>query len=160
MRGLELYTGYSDTLFIVEKLRPTAKAALRAVRRVENALGRPVHVAVTGKSGIAMAFAMAMLEDIQIVTIRKTNETSHGSKIEGVGTLADYVILDDFVDSGDTVRRVVRELADFAENRDGVKPNCVGFIEYCRLDGGHVDSVSTGYGTLYNCGVGPVGDRL
>lgn len=152
MKTLNLYTGYSDTLFNPQRLREAAQLALDKVKRVEHELAEPIHIAVTGKSGIAMAFAMSMIGDVNIVTIRKTNETSHGSKIEGFGALGKYIVLDDFVDSGQTVRRVVNELNDFAASRSaGHKPECVGFIEYCRIDALNACAHES-VGDLLNCG--------
>jgi orotate phosphoribosyltransferase-like protein len=148
----ELDTGYSDTIFQPERLRRTAKRVLDVIRRVETAIGEPVHIAVTGKSGIAMAFAVNMLGDVPIVAVRKDAETSHGNKIEGLGELRKYIVLDDFVCTGHTVERVVKEISQWAEVGGWDNPECLGFIEYCRLAGhvGQTRSVGTVLGNIVN----------
>jgi hypothetical protein len=148
----ELDTGYSDTIFRPERLRKAARGVLEVIQRVEKATGETVHIAVTGKSGIAMAFAINMLWDVPIVAVRKDNETSHGSKIEGLGELRKYIVLDDFVCTGATVSRVVKEINQWAEIGGWDKPECIGFIEYCRLAGhvGQTADVTTEEGCIFN----------
>jgi orotate phosphoribosyltransferase len=131
---MQLDPAYSSTLFNSRKLRDVASKVAQVLDRIQAKHGS-CHVAVTGKSGIAMAFAVSMLTDIQILTVRKDSETSHGSKFEGCGTVRRYVVLDDFVDTGDTIRRVVRDVRQFAELDGAEAPECIGFIEYYRLAG-------------------------
>lgn len=84
-------------------------------------------VAVTGKSGMSMAFATLMMYDFPLIVVRKPHELSHGSPIEGtIQTVVKYLILDDLVASGDTVRAIIERIAEYAEIRDETVPKCRG----------------------------------
>lgn len=150
MSKMEIYSGYSGLLFDPERLKNAAKLVVQQLNLLEARYpSLKYHVAVTGKSGIAMAFAVAMIKPINIVTVRKATELTHGSKIEGEGFLDSYVILDDFVESGETVRRMAADLASVAYSRQEDQPTCLGYIEYARL-GPFSESHRVPYVTLLN----------
>ena len=71
-------------------------------------------IAVTGQSGIVMAGALQFAADFPIVTVRKQNEHSHGTRLEGPSGLRirRVLLLDDFVASGNTVRNVQEAMPD------------------------------------------------
>lgn len=113
--------GYSSYQFN-ERFRENAGYA---AKRIKETLARfdAQAVVVTGKSGMALAFGAKMLVNFPLVVVRKAGDSSHGFRIEGTpDTRVDrYVILDDFVVSGDTVRRIVLELDNLAK-AEGVPP--------------------------------------
>lgn len=90
-------------------------------------------VAVTGKSGTAFAFALQLfVSGLQVVAIRK-GESTHGDMVEGAGnTFTRYAVLDDFVSSGDTVRRIHDELCRKANAQEADMPELVGIVEYAK----------------------------
>lgn len=108
------------------------------VRRVAGKLPALLHkhdidaIVVSGKSGICVAFAVQMLIDIPLVVVRKRGENTHGTMIEGrEGQLVGrYAILDDFVASGDTVRRIHADLCKDAESWGNTFPELVRVFEY------------------------------
>lgn len=68
-------------------------------------------VAVTGVSGISMGAIVAYEMNKSLVVVRKEKEESHSYyKIEGP-LEASYVIVDDLVASGATIKRIVEQLA-------------------------------------------------
>lgn len=69
-------------------------------------------IAVCGSSGIFAAAALQMLVETPICMVRKRGEDSHGGKIEGRdGHLyRRYIVLDDFIDSGSTLRHIYSSL--------------------------------------------------
>jgi adenine/guanine phosphoribosyltransferase-like PRPP-binding protein len=79
------------------------------------------HIAFRGSSGAAMAFPVSVATGIPLVHVRKLREKSHGCPIEGRGTCNRYVILDDFICSGETVNAIANKLE---------KACCVGIITY------------------------------
>lgn len=89
-------------------------------------------VAVMGKSGIAIAFAALVIKEFPILTVRKDNEMSHGDRVEGTEghDFKNYLILDDFVATGSTVRNIVRSINEFCQARYMEAPRCVGVVEY------------------------------
>lgn len=125
--------GYSDTHFNTAKLRSKAKAlALVLPGLMER--NEVDAVVVTGKSGMSLAFATLMLIDFPLVVVRKRGENSHGNNIEGTGTInvRRYIVLDDFISSGATVRTIVQDINDLATALSETAPECVGVLQYMR----------------------------
>jgi orotate phosphoribosyltransferase-like protein len=69
-------------------------------------------VAVSGTSGLVPAAALSAAYGIQVVYSRKYKENSHGSEVEGAHYLREspYVIIDDFISSGATIKRIIGNL--------------------------------------------------
>lgn len=81
-------------------------------------------IAVTGKSGLSLAFATLSHIDFPLIAVRKGGESSHGHNVEGTEyvEVTRYLILDDFVFSGETVRNIVKAI--------GPGASCVGVISW------------------------------
>ena len=123
-------SGYAAMMYDALRLRETAAKLAQYLPELMQQTGATA-VAVTGKSGIALAFATLMLLDFPLIVVRKRGENSHGAPIEGTpGSVQRYLILDDFVASGDTVARIIGELEQYAEMRDELEPKCVGVLQY------------------------------
>ncbi len=124
-------SGYSGNIYKAGGLRKHASHVLRSLKKLD---GQYDFVAVTGKSGMAVAFAaLALSKDgFNLVTIRK-GESSHGREIEGyTGYGAErYVIIDDIIDSGATITRIHERLASWCSGyRQGSAPTLAGIILY------------------------------
>lgn len=119
-------SSYSGHLFEPKKLRAVAKQLAKDIDKLQ-----PDAIAVRGKSGIALAFAISMVSDIPIITVRKPNESSHGTDVEGAalsstqeeGVLR-YLIVDDFVASGDTALAIANKLDSYLLSRQGLPRSC------------------------------------
>ena len=104
-------------------------------------------VVVHGNSGVSCGFAALMLSphlDFNIVLLRKDNDNSHGAPIEGPDGhhLGRYLILDDFVSSGQTLNRIRRKIGSLSLQRgqygQGEEvPECVGVVLYGYHTGTH-----------------------
>lgn len=70
-------------------------------------------VAFTGSSGAAIAFYLATEYEIPLLYVRKTGEKSHGQKVESnsPSVIRKYLIVDDFISSGTTVRSIIRKIS-------------------------------------------------
>lgn len=67
-------------------------------------------IAFTGNSGAGIAFPLSAKYGYNLICVRK-GEYSHGKNIEASPErIEKYVIVDDQIDRGDTVRRVLNEL--------------------------------------------------
>lgn len=101
---------------------------------------------VSGNSGVSVAFAALVMHDFDLFLVRKDNDNSHGSTIEGPAgaDMGDYAILDDRVGSGDTVRRVADKITRVHEAR-GVKEHT---IPVCRRVCLYNDRTTTGVGKV------------
>lgn len=130
------------------------------------------HIAVRGISGLAIGTIVAHLLGIRMLVVRKPGENSHCSdRVSGRidATLratndepVRYVILDDFIYMGGTVREIQAALQAEYKNAP-FKIECVGFygyadnwknmrplsrIRYCRQDGMDLTSLNDNDATL------------
>lgn len=81
---------------------------------------KPKFIAVRGVSGVSIGAAVSYYTGIPLVVVRKDSEQTHSNgTVQGLYELCgDYVIVDDLIDSGTTVRAIARELrADSDANK-------------------------------------------
>lgn len=132
--------GYSDVQFNTDHLRAKAQEIAAILPEMMHKLGADA-VAVTGKSGISLAFATLMLIDFPLIVVRKRGENSHGNPIEGTQgvDVRKYIILDDFVSSGATIQAIVSSIDEmWGSAMANVDPlRCMGVLQYLRGDTGY-----------------------
>lgn len=112
-------------------------SVIKLARRVAGALKimqEQLHfdaVVVHGNSGVSIGFAALVMHDFNLVLLRKDNDNSHGSPIEGPNGLnmQSYIILDDFIGTGATVRRIISKIDQLAAQK-GSKAVCAGVLQY------------------------------
>lgn len=105
---------------------------------------RPQFLAVRGTSGTAIGGAVSLVSDLPLVVVRKEDDNSHAKHygtVQGMrGTGGLYIIVDDLVDSGTTVREIVAAIKrDHEHNSDSYTPTeCIAVILYS------ADQIETG----------------
>jgi orotate phosphoribosyltransferase-like protein len=89
-------------------------------------------IAFTGCSGSAIAYILAMEYQVPLIYIRRENERSHGFRVEGTAGqgIYRYLIVDDFVSTGATVRRIIKEIKDWTAKKTLPEPECIGVLAY------------------------------
>ncbi len=90
-------------------------------------------IAFTGVSGAAMAFPVSAATGIPLICIRKSKDNTHyfkgkNPKYEGITGIKKYIILDDFVTSGETIRTIKWEI-----KTENPKAKCVGIYTYLNI---------------------------
>jgi adenine/guanine phosphoribosyltransferase-like PRPP-binding protein len=106
-----------------------AKYTVRQVIKMIKARGLEFDaIACRGVSGLLIAPVVAMRLNKTLIVVRKGEKTHSGYKVEGDHGAKRYLILDDFIDGGDTVRITIKDI--YATNPAA---RCVGFIAYKRL---------------------------
>jgi hypothetical protein len=127
--------GYA-TKYKMAEVRKRAEYAARAINKMMTETGA-TSVVVHGNSGVSCGFAALMLsphEDFNIVLLRKDNDNSHGSPIEGPEghRLGRYLILDDFMSTGTTMDRIRDKIATLSQQYGLPEdtPECVGIVLY------------------------------
>ena len=134
---------YSESMFNPRKMRDTI--ALIASRLP--ALQREYKfdtIVVTGKSGIALGFALSMVTGLHVVAVRK-GESSHGDMVEGdQHAFTRYAFFDDGIATGGTVERVAEELKNYAQSRAQAVPERVLNLLYANF-GTVSNGVEPGY---------------
>ena len=128
-------SGYSAG-FEQERLRLSAMKVGRALGKLFKKHDTNV-VVVTGNSGVSMGYAvLAHCKglDMRLVIVRKDNDGSHGRKFEGPSGLvfSSYILMDDLIDTGSTVRRVHNDFAKHCNRRHQDVPTMAAIVVYAQ----------------------------
>jgi orotate phosphoribosyltransferase len=85
-----------------------------------------------GISGAAFGFVAGVALQTKVVYVRKEGEKSHGYKLEcnSNSPIKSYIIVDDFVCSGDTIRAIVEQINKRAKQNEQRPPACAGVLLY------------------------------
>ena len=87
-------------------------------------------IAFTGHSGSGIAYPLWYYTGIPLICVRKNKESSHtGSLIEGGGEYHRYLILDDFISTGETVKTIMQEIDKYSRIHL-TQCECVGVFLY------------------------------
>lgn len=130
-----ILSGDYATRYRMAAARLRAEYAARAINKMMAETGA-TSVVVHGNSGVSCGFAALMLSDVDfnIVLLRKDNDNSHGSPIEGPEGhfLERYLILDDFVSTGATMNRIRDKIIMLHKQSNPFEaaPECVGIVLY------------------------------
>lgn len=130
---MKLWKGYNPELFDPTLLRARVTRVSRNLEVLKSKL-KFERIVCTGKSGMGLAFPVSIMTGIPVVVVRKEAEQSHGSQVEGNSDpFFKYIILDDFIDSGDTCVKIISRLETYA-TRDSIErcdpPTCVAIALY------------------------------
>lgn len=93
---------------------------------------KPDALAYCGSSGAAFAFIAGVFHQLPVIVVRKEGERSHGSRVDSNATvpILTYIIVDDFICSGSTVKHIVHEIDAAAEKYKNIRPECQGIFLY------------------------------
>jgi adenine/guanine phosphoribosyltransferase-like PRPP-binding protein len=105
-------------------LKETLRIAAKTLRKYEFDA-----IAFTGMSGALLAPTLALRLEKNLLMVRKPGDSHSGMRVEGDKAALRYVIVDDFMASGRTVRTILKEVADFAWNAQ-----CIGVCEAVSYD--------------------------
>ncbi len=101
------------------KAKVIVEKAVRILRQYEFEA-----IAFRGVSGALIAPLIAMEMGKSLIVVRKSSESAHSRcMVEGDCAVKRFVIVDDFIDSGDTVRAILNEVDEFAPDA-----KCVGML--------------------------------
>lgn len=113
----------------LEDLLTTEVLQERAERCADILHGRDFQaIAFRGMSGALIAPTVAMLTDKTLIMVRKGESTHSVLMVEGDKAADKYVIVDDFIFSGETVAEILRQVRVF-----NPKAQCIGVLEVNRL---------------------------
>jgi hypothetical protein len=104
------HSQYAAQLYDPRTLRETMERATEAARKIRTTIPFDA-IAFRGSSGAALAYPISAALEVPAVYVRKPTESSHGRSIEGPSTeVSRYLIVDDMISSGATVRAVMAAL--------------------------------------------------
>jgi len=94
-------------------------------------------IACRGVSGLMIASPVALRLNKPLIVIRKGTSNCHSSiAVEGyLSPDLRYIIIDDFISSGNTIKEIIKEIEDYYIERrkyweQGGKPDCKGLFLY------------------------------
>lgn len=123
---VELQSDYFDSLLTPSSLKQTLGRAAKCLENEEYDT-----LAFRGMSGAILAPTIAMKENKQMIMVRKPRSQTHSIySVEGNKKAHRYIIVDDFIESGQTVCEIVKAIKVFAR-----KAKCLGILIAC--DGQH-----------------------
>lgn len=143
--NFSIYPNYGWTLFKPAEWNTRMQAACQQVKKLHKTLKFDA-LAFTGSSGAAGAFILGANLELPVIYVRKKDELSHGKSIEAnsaFNPIGRYLIIDDFVGSGATVRHIVNSISDTAKKEAEDPPECVGVFLYDPGPPRHVVSIGT-----------------
>lgn len=139
----KIQTSYMENVYKVEAFTQIVQKATQVLRRFKKK--HPFDaIAFRGHSGAALAYPLSLKLKVPLICIRKGS--SHTDmKLEGVANARTYLIVDDFIDKGNTIKKIKQEVN---RNRywDQKKPELVGILLYadycgcgkCEMDKHHL----------------------
>jgi adenine/guanine phosphoribosyltransferase-like PRPP-binding protein len=71
-------------------------------------------IAFTGTSGMGYGFPLSFLLKIPVIHVRKKNKSHCNYAIEGTLSSKRYLIVDDFIETGATVKRIKKVIKDYS----------------------------------------------
>ena len=116
---------YSADFLTPAKLRTAVQKCVRIIRKRKLKFDA---IAFRGLSGAVVAPMVALALKKTMIAVRKSN--SHGIKVCGDLGAQSYLIIDDFISSGVTIRKIVTGIDRASLN----EPACVGIVLYTRYN--------------------------
>lgn len=87
-------------------------------------------IAFRGMSGAVLGPALAVRLDKEMILVRKPGDGSHSClKTEGYKRALRYIIVDDFIDTGNTMNIITQAIADFAPDA-----KCLGLLQVSNIE--------------------------
>lgn len=109
-----IFSRYLDKIFEKKALQETVKQAIKYLQQINEKYPFDF-IAFTGNSGAGLSFILNYLTKYPIVLVRKSSDKTHGYEIEGTNIKCNgkkYLIVDDLIDSGNTVKFITSKLLD------------------------------------------------
>lgn len=108
------HTDYLQSLINPRELRKNIAWACKFLKQFDFDT-----IAFRGMSGALLAIPIALRMKKELIMVRKPGENTHSKyQVEGNINVQKYVIVDDFVFTGDTVRSIYDAVLEFTQDRE------------------------------------------
>jgi adenine/guanine phosphoribosyltransferase-like PRPP-binding protein len=138
-----VHTDYLQRVYNKKLFAKTVKKTITLVKQLQKQ-HKFTAIAFSGSSGAALAFPVAYATGLSLIHARK-RDNSHwvqdnprhkGSHVEGSMGAKKYIIIDDFISSGTTVDRILRDVnAAYKYRGFAYAPKCVAIVVYSTGNG-------------------------
>lgn len=108
MKKHTIKSDYLNSIYQVQDYKKLVTKTANAIKRFK--LKNPFDaIAFTGTSGAALAYPISAMLKIPLICVRKgTNH--YGDPIEGCITAVNYIIIDDFISMGRTMKKITSSI--------------------------------------------------
>ena len=89
-------------------------------------------IAFSGSSGAALAFPLSFFLKLPLIHVRKGSSHYGSGRIEGTISSKRYLIVDDFIDRGNTMKRITKSINDEFGNK--TKPVAIFLYDAYKRD--------------------------
>ena len=149
MEGSAMASCYLKNIFSVHRTEyeNIIKKVRRKVKTLVDQTGVDTLLVFTGVSGMAVGFPVTRSLKLRPVVVRKTIKGTHGyNKVEMDGEpTGKFIIIDDCIDTGKTIRRVLKEIETYRSRYYRNCPDeqvdsplkCIGIVLYNHIGSFH-----------------------
>jgi len=110
MSAPKITTKYLEQIYNPKKFKITITKMVKEITKL-NKTSKINAIAFTGTSGAAIAYPVSYITGIPLLCVRKSTRDNHSRmKLEGFTTPKNYVIVDDFIASGRTIKNIRRAI--------------------------------------------------
>jgi len=101
-----IHTDYLEDIYKVNRYQQSIFKLVQAIRKFDTKHTFDA-IAFTGTSGAAAAYPLSFILHKPLICIRKDRKNHMGDNYEGAAGIKNYIIVDDFIDSGTTISNVL-----------------------------------------------------
>ena len=136
IKPVTVRSDYLGSVYRLPTFHDTVEATIRTAKDMMKK-SKYDTIVFTGYSGSALAYILSKELNIPLICVRKSNERSHfvndgSGLLEGSLDCQRYIIVDDFIASGRTVRRISEVMEDGMPTA-----KCVGILLYTAQQANH-----------------------
>jgi len=132
IKPISIRSDYLSSVYNVNAFQDTVKATIKTAKKMMEKCQFDT-IVFTGNSGSALAYILSAEMHIPLICLRREGEQSHFVRdredddflLEGSLDCKRYIIVDDFIVSGATIRRIAKAMHDGMETA-----KCVGILLY------------------------------
>ena len=137
-KNIHVHTSYLHEVFYPNIFRKKVKTATLKVKSFKEKNGIDA-IAFTGTSGAALAYPVAYNLNLGLINVRKLTERSHFTRgdygpVEGFLSSKKYVIIDDFIESGKTIKYILSNVKKAQKAQFMSPASCSAILLYGSTD--------------------------
>jgi len=106
---IDIDTEYLSKVYYNDRFIRTIKKSLARVKEFQKSVKFDA-IAFTGTSGAALAYILSYTLKKPLICVRKRDNSHSSMNIEGCVSAKSYIIVDDFIDSGRTVKNIMNKI--------------------------------------------------
>lgn len=104
-------TDYLSKIYNVESYMSLMPKAIKEIKAFQKKHAFDA-IAFTGTSGSALAYPLSCALGIPLICVRKNDGNHFKRSVEGYVNAKRYLIVDDFISTGDTVMKIVKTISE------------------------------------------------